>query len=45
MILDGGSHVGIYVGGNMMIDAPYPGRSVGINAIYSSNHYFVRYGI
>jgi len=45
VILDGGGHVGIYLGGNMMIDAPYPGRSVGINAIYSSNHYFVRYGI
>jgi hypothetical protein len=28
-----------------MIDAPYAGRTVGINAIYSSNHYFVRYGI
>ena len=45
VILDGGSHVGIYLGGNMMIDAPYPGRTVSINAIYSSNHYFVRYGI
>ncbi len=45
VFLDGGGHVGIYVGGNMMIDAPMPGRTVGVHAIYSSNHWFVRYGI
>jgi len=38
-------HVGIYVGGNMMIDAPRPGETVGVRAIYTSNHWFVRYGI
>jgi cell wall-associated NlpC family hydrolase len=45
VILDGGGHDGIYLGGNMMIDAPRAGESVSIRAIYSSNHYFVRYGI
>jgi cell wall-associated NlpC family hydrolase len=45
VIIDGGSHVGIYLGGNQMIDAPMPGRTVGNHAIYSSNHYFVRFGI
>jgi cell wall-associated NlpC family hydrolase len=45
VVLDGGSHIGIYLGGNMMIDAPMPGRVVSINRIYTSNHWFVRYGI
>lgn len=45
VVLDGGGHVGIYLGGNEMIDAPMPGRTVGVHAIYTSNHYFVRYGI
>jgi hypothetical protein len=29
----------------MMIDAPMPGRVVTERAIYSANHYFVRYTI
>ncbi len=45
VVFDGGSHVGIYLGGNMMIHAPYPGRTVSIQAIYTTNHYFVRAGI
>ena len=45
VILDGGAHVGIYSGNGMMIDAPMPGRVVTERAIYSSNHYFVRYTI
>ena len=45
VIMDGGGHVGIYLGGNMMIDAPRAGESVSIRAIYTSNHWFVRYGI
>jgi len=45
IVFDGGSHVGIYLGGNMMIHAPYPGRTVSIQAIYTTNHYFVRAGI
>ena len=45
VVMDGGGHDGIYLGGNMMIDAPYPGKSVGVHAIYTSNHWFVRYGI
>jgi cell wall-associated NlpC family hydrolase len=43
VIIDGGSHVGIYTGGGNMIDAPMPGRVVNERPIYSSNHYFVRY--
>jgi cell wall-associated NlpC family hydrolase len=43
--MDGGGHVGIYLGGNMMIDAPEPGEVVRIRAIYTSAHWFVRYGI
>jgi cell wall-associated NlpC family hydrolase len=45
VITDGGGHVGIYVGGGSFIDAPMPGRSVGIRSIYTPNHYFVRVGI
>ena len=45
VIMDGGGHVGIYLGGNMMIDAPEPGKVVQIRAIYASNRWFVRYGI
>jgi cell wall-associated NlpC family hydrolase len=43
--MDGGGHVGIYLGGNMMIDAPEPGRVVQIREIYTPGHWFVRYGI
>jgi cell wall-associated NlpC family hydrolase len=45
VVMDGGGHVGIYLGGNMMIDAPEPGKVVQIRAIYTSSHWFVRYGI
>jgi peptidoglycan DL-endopeptidase CwlO len=43
VVLDGGSHVGIYVGGGRMIDAPEPGRVVSVDAIYDSNYYIVRF--
>ena len=43
VVLDGGSHIGIYLGDGQMIDAPYAGKTVQARAIYSSNHYFVRY--
>lgn len=45
VVMDGGGHVGIYLGGNSMIDAPEPGKPVQIRAIYTSAHWFVRYGI
>jgi cell wall-associated NlpC family hydrolase len=45
VILDGGGHVGIYLGNGQMIDAPYAGKTVQPRAIYSSNHWFVRVGI
>ncbi len=44
VIMDGGGHVGIYLGGNSMIDAPVPGRTVGVHDIYNPQHWFVRYG-
>jgi cell wall-associated NlpC family hydrolase len=43
VVLDGGSHVGIYVGGGRMIDAPEPGRVVSVDAIYDSSYYIVRF--
>jgi hypothetical protein len=43
VVLDGGAHVGIYVGGGRMIDAPEPGRVVSVDAIYDSNYYVVRF--
>lgn len=38
-------HSGIYLGNGMMIDAPYEGRVVSINSVWSSSAYIVRYGI
>lgn len=37
-------HVGIYAGGNQMIDAPRPGKSVQFRAIWQSNPTFIRLG-
>lgn len=45
VVLDGGGHVGIYLGGNQMIDAPYSGKAVQVREIYSAAHWFVRVGI
>jgi cell wall-associated NlpC family hydrolase len=45
VVMDGGAHVGIYVGPGQMIDAPEPGRTVGIHAIYDNSYYIVRFGI
>ena len=45
VVMDGGGHVGIYLGGNMMIDSPKPGTVVEIRPIYNPSHWFVRYGI
>ncbi len=45
VIMSGGSHVGIWLGGGMMIDAPQAGGVVSIRAPYTSNYYFVRVGI
>lgn len=44
VILENGGHVGIYVGGGMMVDSGRPGTGVSTRPIYSSNHWFVRYG-
>jgi cell wall-associated NlpC family hydrolase len=45
VVMGGGSHVGIYLGGGRMIDAPEPGRVVSERAIYDNNYYIVRFGI
>ena len=45
VFMDGNGHVGIYLGGGMMIDAPRPGTTVQVRAIYNPAHWFVRYGI
>lgn len=44
VILDGGGHVGIYVGGGRMIDAPRPGGVVSVRPMWGS-YWFVRPGI
>lgn len=45
VIFYGGAHDGIYAGGNMVLDAPKPGGSVGIRPIWTSDVFFVRIGI
>jgi cell wall-associated NlpC family hydrolase len=45
VVMDGGGHIGIYLGGNMMIDAGTPSTGTVIRAIYNPSHWFVRYGI
>lgn len=45
VVMDGGGHIGIYLGGNMMIDAPRAGTTVQVRPIYNPSHWFVRYGI
>jgi cell wall-associated NlpC family hydrolase len=45
VVMDGGGHIGIYLGGNMMIDAGTPRTGVSIRAIYNPNHWFTRAGI
>jgi cell wall-associated NlpC family hydrolase len=43
VVMNGGSHVGIYIGGDKMIDAPEPGRRVSVDKIYDNDYYFVRF--
>ena len=45
VVTDGGGHNGIYLGNGNFIDAPYAGKAVQVRPIYTSNHYFVRFGI
>ncbi|AYF97387.1 NlpC/P60 family protein [Protaetiibacter intestinalis] len=45
VVMDGGGHVGIYMGGNTMVHSPKPGRTVEVHNIWDSNAWFVRYGI
>jgi cell wall-associated NlpC family hydrolase len=34
LVFDGGTHIGIYLGDNTMIDAPKPGGTVGVHKVY-----------
>ncbi|WP_166868042.1 C40 family peptidase [Salinibacterium sp. ZJ70] len=45
VVMDGGGHSGIYMGGNTMIHAPRPGKSVEVHNIWDKSAWFVRYGI
>ena len=45
VVMDGGGHVGIYVGNGKMIDAGTPGTVISVRKIYNPAHWFVRYGI
>ncbi|TXK19370.1 C40 family peptidase [Homoserinibacter sp. GY 40078] len=45
VVMDGGGHSGIYMGGNTMVHSPRPGRFVEVHNIWDSNAWFVRYGI
>jgi cell wall-associated NlpC family hydrolase len=45
VVTSGGGHIGIYLGGNSMIDSPRPGTVVLVRNIYDANAWFVRYGI
>jgi peptidoglycan DL-endopeptidase CwlO len=43
VVINGGTHIGIYIGPGRMIDAPEPGRVVGNDAIWTSNYFIVRF--
>ena len=45
VVMDGGGHSGIYLGDNLMVHSPRPGKVVEIRPIWDPNAWFVRYGI
>lgn len=45
VVMDGGGHSGIYMGGNTMVHSPRPGKFVEVHNIWDKNAWFVRYGI
>jgi peptidoglycan DL-endopeptidase CwlO len=45
VIFNDGSHDGFYAGNGLILHAPYPGASVRIQKIWTSNVHFVRFGI
>lgn len=45
VVMDGGGHSGIFMGGNTMVHAPKPGGVVEVHPIWDPNAWFVRYGI
>jgi len=45
VVMDGGGHSAIYMGGNTMLHSPRPGKFVEVHNIWDPNAWFVRYGI
>ncbi|MFT4030291.1 MAG: C40 family peptidase [Protaetiibacter sp.] len=45
VVMDGGGHSAIYMGGNTMVHAPKPGGVVEVHQIWDPDAWFVRYGI
>jgi cell wall-associated NlpC family hydrolase len=45
VVFSGGGHDGIYMGNDMILDAPKPGGAVGVRQIWSNSVFFVRLGI
>lgn len=43
VVMNGGAHVGIYIGHHRMIDAPRPGRRVSVDKIYDNYYFIVRF--
>jgi cell wall-associated NlpC family hydrolase len=45
VVFNDDSHDGFYAGNGMILHAPYPGASVRVQKIWTSNVHFVRFGI
>lgn len=45
VVLSDHSHIGIWMGNGMILDAPYAGKSVTVRPIWTSSYYLVRVGI
>jgi len=43
VVIDGGAHIGFYMGNHEILDAPKPGDVVKQRKIWTSNYYIVRY--
>lgn len=39
VVMLGGAHVGVYLGGGKMVDSPKPGASVGVRSVFAVNDY------
>lgn len=45
VVLSDHSHIGIWMGNGMILDAPYAGKSVTVRPIWTSSYYLIRVGI